>query len=290
MTRTPTIVDTNAMEWISGPDVLADMAPEFRDNLGPADEVADAFSHYYVKPLLREEGTGRRMDLAKFTPGYRDVTACYHESAEEGFCIDGDFDLAFEGHFGPLSYFWRPPGWVHGTDKVDTGATAIFTFEARRPEDGSGPVTRAVATYDAAGENVLLAPDDELRIGPRGYVPNVNGNLVARMPGERWLRNAGVAALLDAPRLAVRILSANVRNGGGTFLWDLAPGYRQPEGSAFAATYHFFVVRGEIALGGAVQPAGTWVYVPAGTALDAMSSEHGALLYMKPDAEFALSG
>jgi len=288
MSTSPTIIDTNAMDWMSGPEVLAEMSPDFVANLGPADEVADAFSHYYVKPLLREEGTGRRMDLARFTPGYRDVTACFHESAEEGFCIDGDFDLAFEGHFGPLSYFWRPPGWVHGTDKVDTGAVAMFTFEGERAEEGSGRVTRAVASYDQAGENVLLAPDDELRIGTRGYVPNVNGNLAARIPGQRWLRDADVAELLDASRLTVRVLSANVLNGGGTFLWDLAPGYRQAERSTFGSTYHFFVVAGEIAIGGAAHAAGTWVYVPAGTPLDAVESEPGALLYMKPDTAFAL--
>jgi Domain of unknown function (DUF4437) len=120
-------------------------------------------------------------------------------------------------------------------------------------------------------------------------VPNVDGNLVARIPGERWLRSSGVAELLDAPRLTVRTLSANVLNGGGTFLWDLAPGYQQPEGTTFAATYHFFVVRGEIAVGGAALPAGTWVYVPGGTGLDAVSSENGALLFMKPDAEFTLA-
>jgi hypothetical protein len=279
----PTIVDTNAMDWISGPDLLADMNEGFRSNLGPTYDVADAFSHYLVKPLLREEG-GRRMDLARFTPGYRDVTACYHDSAEEGFCIEGSFDLAFEGHFGPESYFWRPPGWVHGTIKTDEGAMAIFSFEAESTVEQSGPVTRIVSEYADAGSNPLLEADDPKRIGPRGYLPNVAGALVARRPGTDWVTDPAAAAALDADRLVVRVLSENVHTGGGTFLWDLQPGYQQSSAVTLADTLHFFVVSGDVAIDDEKHAAGTWVYLPAGTSLGALSSPSGATLFVKADA------
>lgn len=288
MSHEVTVIDTNAMEWLTGAEILAEMSPEFVANLGPRDEVTDAFDHYYIKPLLREEGTGRRFDMAQFTPGYRDVTACYHESAEEGFVLDGTLDLAYEGHFAPLSYFWRPPGWVHGAQRTEAGATALFSFEAARPEDGSGPVTRTVAPFEDAGKNPLLDETAEWRIGPRGYVPNVNGDFVARTPGltifDRELQD-----LLDAPRIFVRTLSQNVVNGGGTFLWNLASGYSQPAPTRFAATYHFYVVDGSISIGETIHPAGTWVYVPARSELQPISSTSGALLYMKADQKFALA-
>lgn len=277
------IVDTNAMEWISGPDLLASMKPEFRSNLGPAGEVAEAFSHYLVKPLLREKG-GRQMDLARFTQGYRDVTACYHRSAEEGFVIDGSFELAYEGRFSAQHYFWRPPGWVHGTLKTP-GATAIFSFEAENAAEQSGPITRTISEYAKAGTNALLADDDPARIGPRGYLPNVAGALVVRRPGAAWIGDPATAEALDADRLVVRVLSENIQTGGGTFLWDLQPGYTQRGNVALTDTWHFFVVSGGIAIGGVEHPSGTWVYSPAGVALEPLSSASGATLYVKSDSK-----
>lgn len=283
-----TIVDTNAMAWLTGAEILAEMSPAFVANLGPEDEVEDAFDHYYIKPLLREEGTGRRFDMAQFTPGYRDATACFHESAEEGFMLAGTLDLAYEGHFEPLSYFWRPPGWVHGARGTEAGATALFSFEASRPEDGSGPVTRAVAPYEEAGHNALLDEDSDWWIGPRGYLPNVNGKFVARIEGSTAF-DPSLHSAIDADNLTVRVLSKNVVNGGGTFLWDLAPGYAQPNSLTLTSTYHFFVVEGSITIDGTSHQSGTWVYVPSGTACAAISSPSGALLYMKMDEQLALA-
>lgn len=288
MSQGATVIDTNTMKWLTGSEILAEMSPEFVANLGPREDVYKAFDHYYIKPLLREEVTGRRFDMAQFTPGYRDVTACYHESAEEGFLLNGTLDLAYEGHFSPLSYFWRPPGWVHGAQRTEGGATALFSFEADRPADGSGPVTRTVAAFDEAGCNPLLDEASDWRIGPRGYIPHVNGGLVARANGTDVLASTAQAAL-DAGHLTVRTLSSNVVNGGGTFLWDLAPGYAQPESSRFTSTYHFFVVEGSITIGGESHSAGTWAYVPAGSIFEAISSPSGALLYMKADERFELA-
>jgi hypothetical protein len=284
----PTIIDTSQLEWISGPDLLDSMKPEFRANLGPQDEVNDAFSHYLVKPLLREAG-GRTMDLAQFTPGYRDATACYHRSSEEGFVIDGTFDLAFEGHFAAENYFWRPPGWVHGTIKTDAGATAIFTFEGENAHEQSGPVTRTICDYSEAGTNPLLDESDPTRIGPRGYVPNVAGSLVARQPGNDFVVDAATAAALDGEHFISRVLSQNINTGGGSFLWNLAAGYQQPAAVALTEIYHFFVISGEITIGDQSYPAATWVYVPAGVALDRVGSATGATLYVKADAAPLLS-
>jgi hypothetical protein len=287
-TTEPTILDTSSVDWISGPDLLASMDPGFVANLGARDEVEDAFSHYLAKPLLREDG-GRRMDLAQFTPGYRDVTACYHKSSEEGFVIDGSFDLAFEGHFAAENYFWRPPGWVHGTIKTDAGATAIFTFEGESAVEQSGPVTRDVVEYSEAGTNPLLSDENPARIGPRGYSPNVPGALRPLVPGTVWIEDAATAAAFDGDHLTARELSRNVVTGGGTFLLDLAAGYAQPGPTTVDSIYHFFVVSGSVSIGGVDYPAHTWVYVPAGVELSAVASPGGAVLYTKPDAALKLA-
>jgi hypothetical protein len=287
-TTEPTVIDTASVEWISGPDLLASMDADFVANLGARDEVEDAFSHYLVKPLLREEG-GRRMDLAQFTPGYRDVTACYHRSAEEGFVIDGTFDLAYEGHFAPEHYFWRPPGWVHGTIKTDSGATAIFSFEGENDIEQSGPVTRTVENYGDAGKNALLPEGDPTRIGPRGYTPNVAGAFRPRVPGSVWIGDADTSAAFDGEHFTARELSRNALTGGGTYLLDLAGGYSQPGATKVTSTYHFFIVSGSISIGDNDYRQGAWVYVPAGVALDAVASAEGAVLYAKPDTALRLA-
>jgi hypothetical protein len=37
------VIDTHSMPWESGLDYLATLAPAFRDNLGPVDQVAANF-------------------------------------------------------------------------------------------------------------------------------------------------------------------------------------------------------------------------------------------------------
>lgn len=285
-----TIVETSELEWISGPDLLESMGAEFRANLGPADKVAAAFECYLVKPLLREPVTGRRMDLAKFRPGYHDVTACYHDSVEEGFVIDGTFDLAFEGHFAAEHYFWRPPGWVHGTIKTDAGATAIFTFEGVRPEEMSGPVTRVVADYDQVGQNLALDRNDPRATGTRGYIPNVAGEFVAKVPASTWpgLEPTDVDAL-GLSGAVMRTLSMDLTTGAAVSLWTLPAGFEQRDATTLSTTVQYFLLEGDLAVGDRSLGEHAYIYQPAGAELPPLRSAGGALLFVRSDARIALA-
>ena len=71
-------VDTNLLEWENGLTVLATLAPEFRNNLGPPDLVEDLFKKYNQKTLRVDPETTRRIDLIQMDPGYRDPTRSNH--------------------------------------------------------------------------------------------------------------------------------------------------------------------------------------------------------------------
>ncbi len=84
------IVDTESLKWDNGLDVIKTMAPEFRDNLGPADAVAKAYVKFNQKTLRIDPKTTRRGDLIRLEPGYSDVTHAYHDSVEECLVLEGD--------------------------------------------------------------------------------------------------------------------------------------------------------------------------------------------------------
>lgn len=286
---TVSIVDTTEHDWIKGPALLADMDPGFRANLGPSDEVNEVFECYLVKPLLREEGTGRRVDLCQFLPGYRDVTACFHDSAEEGFVMTGDLQLAGEGDFEDGDYFWRPPGWVHGAVGTSAGATALICFEGDRPSDGSGPNSRDIRPYDAAGSNGLFGEGEEGAIGPRGRIAHQSSRLLPWQSGTTWpgIDDAARAAWC-ADKLSVRTLSLNVVNGASSSIWQVESGFSQAEAVVAKDTLMFFVVEGSVVVEGLERGPGTFIYLPTGAELAPMSSA-GATLFVKSDSALSTS-
>lgn len=287
--KTINIVDTVEHDWIKGAALLADMDPGFRANLGPSDEVNEVFECYLVKPLLKEEGTGRRVDLCKFMPGYRDVTACFHDSAEEGYVMSGDLQLAGEGDFEEGDYFWRPPGWVHGAVGTKTGATALICFEGDRPSDGSGPNSREIRPYDVAGGNELFGEGEEGAIGPRGRIAHLSSRWLPWQSGTRWPGFADSSrAAWCADKLSVRTLGLNVVNGGSSSVWRLEPGFVQTDAFVAEDTLMFFVLEGSLMVEGLERGPGTFVYQPAGAELSAMSSA-GATLFVKSDSAIATS-
>ena len=104
-----TRVDTNAVAWENGLSVVRAMAPEFRANLGPEDQVEQLYVKYNQKTLHIDVPTSRRIDLIRIDAGYRDLTNAYHDSVEECLVLEGELDLDGEGHFEAGDYFWRPP-------------------------------------------------------------------------------------------------------------------------------------------------------------------------------------
>jgi hypothetical protein len=282
-----TVVDTTGMDWIKGADLLADMDPGFRANLGPSDEVSAVFECYLVKPLLKEDATGRRVDLCQFLPGYRDVTACFHDSAEEGYVIDGELALAGEGDFASGDYFWRPPGWVHGAVGTSMGATALICFEGDRPSDGSGPNSREIRPYSEAGANGAYADDHAVAIGPRGRIAHLSSRWLPWQSAALWPGlSADARTAWNADNVSVRTLGMNVVNGASSSLWRIAPGYAQPEALTARDTLMFFVLEGSVTFNGVERGAGTFVYQPAGAELGAVASS-GATLFVKCDAQLA---
>ena len=99
------VLDTHSMPWESGLDYLATLAPAFRDNLGPVDQVAANFGKYRQKNLYLDRDSTRRLDLVQLEPGYSDLTHCCHDSVEEGFLLGGEVVLDGEGTLHEADYF-----------------------------------------------------------------------------------------------------------------------------------------------------------------------------------------
>ncbi|MBL8383274.1 MAG: cupin domain-containing protein [Burkholderiales bacterium] len=274
------IVDSAALPWESGLDYLKTLAPAFRDNLGPPDQVEANFAKYWQKTLFLDPGTTRRIDLVRLAPGYRDLTHCCHDSVEEAYILGGEVRIDGEGVFTAGDYFWRPPGWVHHAASP-AGVELVLGFEGRSSE--SGAVTRAVCAPAAAGTNALFPADDERALGTRGRVRQVVSRFLVWQPGPAFARGEGPLAGFDLERLAVRVLSRNPVGGQQTLLLRLAPGYRQAGRGAHGACLQALVLSGAVSLGERVLGPGAFMHRPAQAVEAPLASEGGALLYVKVD-------
>lgn len=274
------IVDSNALPWENGLEYLKTLAPAFRDNLGPADQVEQNFAKYWQKNLYLDRATTRRLDLVRLEPGYRDLTHCCHDSVEEAFFLGGEAHIDGEGVFGAADYFWRPPGWIHHAASP-AGVEIILGFEGRSNE--SGPVSRMVCPADKAGSNMLLARDDARVLGTRGRVRRVESELLVWQPGPSFARGEGILDGFDLEHMAVRVLSRNPITGQQTLLWRLDPGYRQAGPGAHGVWLQTFMLSGSARIGATQLRQGSFVHRPAGAIEGALASEGGAILYVKLD-------
>ena len=277
---TTTIIDSDALPWESGLDYLRTLAPAFRDNLGPAGQVEENFAKYQQKNLYLDRETTRRLDLVRLEPGYRDLTHCCHDSVEEGFVLGGEVRLDGEGVLTADDYFWRPPGWIHHAASPQ-GVELVLGFEGRSNE--SGPVSRTVCPPQDAGGNKLVPAADERALGTRGRVRRVESRLLVWQPGSAFARGEGTLAGFGLERMAVRVLSRNPVTGQQTLLVRLAPGYHQTRAGVHSAWWQIFVLSGSLELGATEIRRGFFVHRPAGVVDGPMSSDAGALLYVKLD-------
>lgn len=275
----PTLISTSAMPWESGLDYLRTLAPAFRDNLGPAEQVQANFAKYRQKNLYLNPETTRRLDLVELEAGYSDLTHCCHDSVEEGLVLGGEVVLDGEGTLQAGDYFWRPPGWIHHA-KTGPGVRLLLGFEGRSNE--SGPVTRQVCAVERAGRN-HLHDDDEAALGTRGRLCRVRSTELAWQPGQAYARGEGDLQGFDLAHLAVRVLSRNARTGQQTLLLRLAPGYRQHCAGSHAVWWQMFVLAGSVQCGPQTWDAGAFVHQGAGCVLPALASPQGALIYAKVD-------
>lgn len=274
------ILRTPAMAWESGLDYLRTLAPAFRDNLGPAEQVQANFARYRQKNLYLDPESTRRLDLVELEAGYSDLTHCCHDSVEEGFVLDGEVELDGEGRLQAGDYFWRPPGWIHHA-RTQPGVRLLLGFEGRSNE--SGPVTRHVCGADHAGRNHFKPGADEAALGTRGRLCRVRSTEIAWQPGPAYARGEGDLQGFDLAHLTVRVLSRNAATGQQTVLLRLAPGYRQVGAGAHAAWWQMFVLSGRVRCGADTWAAGDFMHQGAGCVLPALASPDGALIYAKVD-------
>lgn len=273
-----TIVDTNAMEWENGLDVVNAMVPAFRENLGPAELVPETYRKYWQKALYHDPETSRRIDLIRLESGYADLTDAYHDSVEECLFLEGDCRLTGEGDFSGGDYFWRPPGWIHSAS-TKNGFLALLSLEGR--SDESGPTSRNIRPSELAGTNGIYSPEQhDAAIGPRGWIKRLDTNLVAWQPGTAFARTEG--SLPDPEHFSAKVLSKNPSNGKQSLLVRLHPGFRAPAGS-FTADQQFFVLLGGLTVGDEVLDTGCYFYRPAGSTEGPVASDAGALLFFKSD-------
>ena len=275
-----TIIDSGSLAWENGLDYLRTLAPAFRDNLGPADQVEHNFAKYWQKNLFLDRDTTRRLDLVRLDPGYRDLTHCCHDSVEEAFFLGGEARIDGEGIFTKDDYFWRPPGWIHHADSP-LGVEIILGFEGRSNE--SGPVSRMVCPAGQAGGNMLVPQDDAAALGTRGRVRRVESRLLVWQPGPAFARGEGALDGFDLEHMAVRVLSRNPVTGQQTLLVRLDPGYRQAGAGSHGVWLQAFVLAGTARLGALELPRGYFMHRPAGAVDGPLASEDGALLYVKLD-------
>ena len=77
------VVRTRQAGWENGRAVIARMEPAWRESLGPADTLDEAYAKYNQKALVVDPETSFRGDLVRIDAGYADLTDAYHDSVEE---------------------------------------------------------------------------------------------------------------------------------------------------------------------------------------------------------------
>lgn len=274
------IVDSEALEWESGLAFLETLTENYRKNLGPEDKLVDSFGKYKYKKLYLDEQTGRRFDLTRLDAGYGDLTNSYHDCTEEMFFIDGECYVDGEGSLYSGDYFWRPPGWVH-RGSSESGCSALLSYEGN--SDESGPITRNIRPDEDAGSNAIFPAGDERALGTRGWVKRLETRYMVWQPGEVFARTDGPCDGFDLERVSFKVLSKNPATGKQTLLAKLDPGYCQVGSGRHSVTQQAFLLSGSVALGKKAVPQGGFLHRPGGVVEGPMTSESGAMLFLKMD-------
>ena len=272
------IKHTAELPWESGLDVIAAMTPEFRDHLGPADQLAATYAKYTQKTLTIDPETTFRGDLIHLEPGYADLTDAYHDSVEECFYLSGDNNLTGDGDYAGGYYFWRPPGIVHSASTRE-GFRGLLFLEGKSEGDRSDYASRRIRPAEEAGQCVT-EPDWEKAMGTRGWV-RVDSRNLPWIDGVHWARTQGDTELLDVEHLQVKVLSQNYATGAQSILIRLLPGYRQADRIALDSRLCAFVLDGSFTAGEHTLVAESWIQTEPGEEQPGWSSEGGATMFAK---------
>ena len=273
------VVDTESMEWENGLDSIANMAPEFRANLGPAEKLEETFTKYNMKLLFNDPTTTRRCERIHLDPGYADLTPSFHDSVEECLFLEGSCYIHGEGEFKKGDYFWRPPGWVHWVETTQ-GFDAVLFHEGVNETEKSGQSSRRVRPDEQCGTNQLHL-DHNTAIGPRGWVKQLDTNLVPWQRGPVFARSEESLRGYDLDHISFKVLSKNPVAGSQSLLAKLDKGYQQEGAGHHSAAQHLFVIAGSLTLGGRTITKGGYIYREAGSVHPPMGSNEGAELFIK---------
>lgn len=272
------VVRTREMAWESGLEVVASMAPAWRDNLGPAEQVDACYAKYNQKRLVHDGATSYRGDLVRVDSGYADLTDAYHDSAEECLFLAGGCTLSGEGRYAAGDYFWRPPGFVHSAIS-ETGFTALIFVQGQSPSEGSGRASRVIRPRSEAGTNPCQ-PNVESAVGPRGWV-RVSTWRLPWSPGPAWARTDGNLLALGLEGMSMKVLSRNVITGAQTVLVQLRPGYSQNAVGALTGDLGCYVLEGSVVSSDVGLDVGCWAEWSAGEYPAHWSTQQGALLFCR---------
>lgn len=272
------IVDGQGIKWVNGAEVLATMAPQFRDNLGDPSRVHDLMAKYWLRPLWVDPETTRRIDHVRTDPGYQDLSEAYHESVEEALFLDGRVTLSAEGELAAGDYFWRPPGWVHSARSV-TGFECLLMMEGDDATEGSGRVSRVVRDDEEAGQYAMKPPAGRSNppIGPRGYVRRLETRF---LPTERHEDAETRLVGPEAGPLSGRVLSKNVRTGGASVLVEIPAGW-QSRVPAVDRERFLVIVNGSLTVDGQKLSACSLVRIAAGSDGPHLSTQQQARMLVK---------
>ena len=72
-----------------------------------------------------------------------------------------------------------------------------------------------------------------------------------------------------------KVLSLDTDDGACSLTVRFEPGYKQPPGMSYTE-YELFIMSGAITVGGKVWGPGSYLFVPAGVAIEALASPKGA--------------
>ena len=278
-----TILDTKLIPWENGLQVLEKMAPKFRSNLGPKEEIADTFEKYWQKSLHHNESNTRRIDLVYLDEGYRDLTYAYHDSVEECYVLEGDLQMGGEGELRDGDYFWRPPGFVHATRET-LGFYAILGFQGVDEAEASGAVTRHIRPETDKGTNFIYPNDLDLAVGPRGWIRRLPTEIIG------WQRSPNICTNIDfldsdkSGLLEIKILSENYTSLGATILLRLLPGYSMSITDGHASPWELFILEGELSLDDHVCTEEHYIRLSRLDNVTNLSSESGSVAYVKIDS------
>ena len=276
------IVRTREMEWQNGWDVISMMPDNYKENLGPADQLEAAYSKYLQKNLSIDPTTTFRGDFVDLQPGFADLTDAYHDSVEECFFISGDCTLSGEQIFYSNHYFWRPPGFIHAATSV-TGFKALLFSHGEDESEGSGAASRIIRPSELAGTNALT-DDYASALGPRGWV-KVDTETLPWLTSEEFNIKYPELNGFGLGTLSIKILSINPQTLAMSALLKFPEGYRLPDGN-WGAGFRAFILDGELVVSEEFMESETWFETSKGESHQGVAAKSGALIFAKISGDF----